>query len=253
MELSTSHHADGPSVWLMPRPKLGGRTILDELFNRFDGSYAGTWKAKFSGPQSIQNWKDACARVFDREGLTLSQVAAGFEAYERLYPTWPPTAQEFANICNPPVDPVAAYHEALSGLEARGKGEQGAWSHPAIFWAASGMRIELASQPGQFMKERWAAALKAQLARGTWEPIPEPRVLLPAPGKSPTSQEDAQRMLAKLGAQGITKTAKSDIDGKRWAKRIMERFERGDRSLKAFQIKEARIALGIKTDNEEES
>lgn len=250
MELSISHHADGPSIWLAPRPKLGGRTILDELFNRFDGSYAGTWKAKFSGPQSIQNWKDACARVFDREGLTLAQVAAGFEAYERLYPTWPPTAQEFANICNPPVDPIAAYHEALAGLEARCKGEHGVWTHPAIYWAASGMRVELGSQPGQFIKDRWVAALKAQLARGQWEEIPAPRVLLAAPGKSPTASAAAAIELAKLGAMGIMKSADSDIDHLRWARTILGGG--GTRAPTLYQIKEARRALGVQVEEGEE-
>lgn len=253
MELSTSPLAEGLTEWTAPRGgKMAGKSALDHLFNRLDGMYPGKWRTYFPSEQSIQNWKDECVRVFTEEGIRLDQIAVGLRECRRLYREWPPSVPQLADACNPPVDPVAAYHEALAGLEARGKGEQGAWSHPAIFWAASGMRVELASQPGQFMKERWASALKAQLARGQWEPVPPPRVLLPAPGKSPTSQEDAQRMLAQLGAHGITKTAKSDIDGKRWAKRIMERLERGDKTLKPFQIKEARLALGVQTENQED-
>jgi hypothetical protein len=183
--------------------------------------------------------------------IRLAQLVAGLRACRRQYPDWPPSVPELANACNPPVDPIAAYHEALAGLEARGKGEQGAWSHPAIYWAASGMRTELASQPGQFMRDRWTSALKAQLARGTWEEIPPPRVLLPAPGKSPTGQEDAHRMLAKLGALGITKTAKSDIDCKRWAKRMLEEQATGKKKYGHYELRLARVALGINMDNEE--
>jgi hypothetical protein len=75
-------------------------------------------------------------------------------------------------------------------------------------------------------------------------------VQLPAPGKSPTAPEEAKRMLLKLGAAGITKSASSKIDHKAWAKKIMARHERGDRSLKPFQLKEARQALGLQEPEE---
>lgn len=251
MELSTSTRADALTEWTAPRAKLDGISALDHLFNRLDGMYPGSWRKNFTTEQSIENWKAECEQVFIEEGVTLAQIATGLRECRRLHPGWPPTVPQFANACNPPVDPVQSYHEALAGLEARGKGEVGVWSHPAIFWAATGLSRDLALQPGQFMKDRWAAALKAQLARGAWDPIPPPRVLLPAPGKSQTGPEDAQRMLAKLGALGITKTAKAAIDGKRWARRIMERLDAGDKTLKPFQVKEARIALGINTETED--
>ena len=246
MELSTSHHVDGLNEWTMPRTKLKGESALQHLFNRLDGMYPGRWGKNFPGPVSIQNWKDECVRVFAEEGITLDQIAVGLRTCRRAHPEWPPSVPEFANACNPPVEPVAAYHEALAGLEARAKGELGAWSHPAIFWAASGMRGELASQPAQFMKERWAAALKSQLARGQWEEIPPPRVLLPAPGKSPTASTAAAIELAKLGAMGIMKSADSDIDHLRWARTILDGS--GKKPPTSYQIKEARRALGIKTE-----
>jgi hypothetical protein len=252
MELSTSPRADGLSIWIAPRIELKGKTLLDHLFNRLDGMYPGKWRQNFTNEQSIQNWKDECERVFIEEGIRPAQLDLGLRECRRLYRDWAPTVPQLADACNPPVDPIAAYHEALAGLEARGKGEQGVWSHPAIYWAASSLRAELASQPGQFMKDRWAAALKAQLARGGWEPIPAPRPQLAAPGKSPTAQADAQRMLAKLGALGITKSSSSDMDHMGWARKIMARLERGDKRLKPFQIKEARLALGINIENEED-
>ena len=252
MELSTSTLAEGLTAWTAPREKLGGLSVLDHLFNRLDGMYPGTWRKNFSTPQSIENWKAECERVFAEEGITPAHLAVGLRECRRQYRDWAPTVPQLADACNPPADPAMAYHEALAGLEARGKGEMGVWSHPAIFWSATGLSRDLASQPGQFMKDRWSAALKAQLARGAWDPIPPPRPQLAAPGKSQTSTVEAQRMLAKLGASGITKTAESEIDGKAWAKKIMARHERGDRSLKPFQIKEARLALGVHIENEGE-
>lgn len=252
MDLSTSTPADGLAEWTAPRAKLEGKSALDHLFNRLDGMYPGNWRKNFTTEQSVENWRAECLRVFAEEGITPAHLAVGLRECRRQYREWPPTVPQLADACNPPVDPAMAYHEALTGLEARGKGEMGVWSHPAIYWAASALCRDLASQPGQFMKDRWAAALKAQLARGTWEPIPAPRPQLPAPGKSQTSPVEAQRMLAKLGAAGITKTASSKIDGKAWAKKILARHERGDKSLKPFQVKEARIALGVKSENEED-
>lgn len=250
MELSTSPRADAIAYWTGPRDKLKGMSALDHLFNRLDGMYPGTWRQKFTSEQSVQNWRDECAQVFAEEGITLDQVAAGLRACRRTYPDWPPSVPQLAEACNPPIDPMVAYHEALAGLEARGKGEVGVWSHPAIYWAATGLSRELALQPGQFMKDRWAAALKTQLARGQWEVIPPPRVQLPAPGKSPTAPDEAKRMLAKLGAAGITKSASSKVDHKGWAKKIMARHERGDKSLKPFQLKNARQALGLQEPEE---
>ncbi|RFP19173.1 replication protein P [Duganella sp. BJB475] len=246
-----SHLVDGANEWTAPRTKLEGLSVLDHLFNRLDGMYPGKWRTYFPSEQSIQNWKDECARVFAEEGIRPAQLDVGLRECRRQYREWPPSVPQLADACNPPVDPVAAYHEALAGLEARGKGEHGAWSHPAIYWAASSLRAELRSQPGQFMRDRWAAALKAQLARGTWELIPAPRPQLAAPGKSETSKEAAAAELAKLGALGIFKTANSKIDGRGWARKIMDRFARGDKSLKPLQIKEARVALGINMENEE--
>jgi hypothetical protein len=252
MELSTSTRADGLTIWKAPRIELQGKTMLDYLFNRLDGMYPGKWSTYFKGEQSIQNWKDECEHTFLEEGIRPSQLDVGLRECRRLYRDWPPSVPQLVDACNPPVDPIAAYHEALAGLEARGKGEQGVWSHPAIYWAASRMRTELGSQPGQFIKDRWAAALKAQLARGTWEPIPAPRPQLAAPGKSESSPEHAQRMLAQLGAEGIFKTAGSKGDGRSWARKIMARFECGDKTLKPLQVKEARLALRINIENEGE-
>ena len=250
MELSTSTRADGLTEWTAPRQKLGGISVLDHLFNRLDGMYPGKWRTYFPSEQSIRNWRDECERVFAEEGITPAHLAVGLRECRRQYREWPPSVPQLADACNPPVDPAQAYHEAVAGLEARCKGEVGVWSHPAIYWAASGLSRSLTMQPVQAMKDRWAAALKAQLARGTWELIPPPRPQLEASGKSQTSTEQAKRMLATLGATGITKSASSKIDHKAWARKIMTRYERGDKSLRPFQLKNARQALGLQEPEE---
>jgi hypothetical protein len=253
-QLSTSTDAGDLSEWTRPRGgKMAGLSALDHLFNRLDGMYPGKWKTYFPNEQSIQNWKEECDRVFAEEGIALAHLAAGLRACRRLYREWPPSVPQLAEACNPPVDPIAAYHEALTGLEARARGEVGEWSHPAIYWAASGLRGDLASQPGQFIKDRWAAALRAQLARGTWEAIPPARVLLPAPGKSETSSEAAAFHLAKLGAMGILKTADTDIDCKRWAKQMLAKQSSGEKTHGHYELRMAREVLGegIKTEGDD--
>lgn len=250
MQLSTSTRADALVYWTAPRDRLEGKSALDHLFNRLDGMYPGTWSKQFKTEQSLQNWRDECVTVFAEEGISFEKAATGLRECRRRYPDWPPTVPQFAALCNPPVDPMEAYQEAIAGLEARGKGEVGVWSHPAIFWAATSLSRELLLQAGEFVKDRWAAALKLQLSRGQWEPIPPPRKQLPAPGKSPTAPDEARRMLANLGAAGITKSASSNVDHKAWAKKIMARHKRGDKSLKPFQLKDARQALGLQEPEE---
>lgn len=244
MELSTSPRTDVTSPWSTPRPKLGGISVLAHLFNRLDGMYPGKWKANFPGDKSVKNWEDECARVFEEEGITLAHIGAGLRACRKLYRDWPPSVPQFVDACLPPVDTVSAYHEAVAGMEARGKGEIGVWTHPAIYWAASKLARDLMVMPSAQIKERWAAVLKAQMALGTWEPIPEARAALAAPGASMLSAEDAAAMLAQLGAMSITKKA-SDFDHLRWAKRIIERHEHGDKRLSIIQIKDARAALRL--------
>lgn len=244
MELSTSTRAADLSPWKASRPKLGDISILDHLFNRLDGMYPGKWKANFPGEKSIANWKDECARVFDEEGITLTQIGVGLRACRKLYRDWPPSVPQFIDACKPPVDVVAAYHEAVVGMEARGKGEVGHWSHPAIFWAAARLSRELMNMPSAQIRERWAATLNAQLALGAWEPIPVAREALPAPGESMLSNEDAAAMLAQLGALAATRKD-SDFDHLRWAKRLLARHAEGDKRVTARQVKEAREAMGV--------
>lgn len=155
---------------------------------------------------------------------------------------WPPTLPEFKRLCRPGVDPLRAYYEAVAGVQARFAGEHGTWSHPAIYWAAMPMAVELREQPYSFVKSRWEAALAQQLASSTWPEIPRPMLALTAPGQSTTSREEAVRILRSLQAASITSNRRHDADPKAWAKRILEREAAGYDVL-PVQARDARAAL----------
>lgn len=174
-------------------------------------------------------------------GYTPREIKRGMAALEHR--EWPPTLPEFRKLCRPPIDPTEAYHQAVCGLEARGKGEMGDWSHPAIYWAAATLKQDLLMQPYAQVRERWAAAMKAQMERSEWAEIPAPRKELPAPGEAHLSREGAAKMLSELGAVGITKSGTTIPDGKRWARRIIERMASGDKTLLKIQIDMASEAL----------
>ena len=53
-------------------------------------------------------------------------------------------------------------------------------------------------------------------------------------------------MLAELEASGVTKSPRAThFDHKTWARKIMARLAKGDKSLHAMQITNAKTALGI--------
>lgn len=174
------------------------------------------------------------------EGLTHAELKAGKDALaDRVFP---PTLPEFKRLCQPGVDPLKAYYEAVNGVQARVAGEMGEWSHPAIYWASVPLGVELREQTYSQVKGRWEAALAKELAKGVWEGIPQPRLQLTAPGKTTTSREEASQRLRELSATGIVKDAWGN-DPKRWAKRILEREARGDKTLLPIQVRFAHEAL----------
>lgn len=231
------------SQWFEPHEALG-ISLMDHLFNRLDGAYPNKWRANFANQQAIDNWMESWVEAFEEEGITPAMVRDGLRVIRRRC-DWPPSCAEFIKACKPAVDPMVAYYEAVAGVQARASGEHGTWSHPAIYWAAMPMAFELKEQTYSQVKVRWERALESQMNRGTWEPIPPPMVALPAPGKGQLSREKAEQMLKEVEAAGVVKRAGDGIDHKRWAKQILEREKRGDKSLTAYQVKEARIAMGL--------
>ncbi|MES2148612.1 MAG: replication protein P [Pseudomonadota bacterium] len=236
------------SQWFEPHAELG-ISLMDHLYNRLDGAYPHKWRANFPDEQAIDNWAESWVEAFEEEGITPIDVKAGLKACRSRF-AWPPSCAEFIQACKPHGDATGAYHEAVAGLEARGKGERGSWSHPAIFWAATLLQRDLMGQTYSAVKDRWAAALKAQLERTEWAEIPMPRVQLAAPGKTKLSREGAAQMLRELEAQGvitkgITKKSGDNFDHKRWARRLLERVANGDKGLTIYQTNAASESLGL--------
>lgn len=213
---------------------------VEKLFHRMLLSYgkkfADQWAAA-DMDELIAHW------AHELGGYSGAEIKRGIDAMESH--TFPPTLPEFKKMCRAPLNDMATYYEAIAGLEARGKGEMGAWSHPAVYWAASFLRVDLMSQTHVQMRDRWSAALKAQMERSEWAEIPAARVLLPMPDTSPEAKKLAAKMMQELGAAGVIRKPTDNRDHKLWAKTIMARHDRGDKTLSMIQLQDARTALDI--------
>lgn len=234
------------SQWFEVHPSLG-IAFIDHLFNRLDGAYPHKWRSNFTNQQAIDNWAESWVEAFEEEGITAADVKSGLRECRKRF-AWPPSCAEFIQACKPALDPLMAYHEAVAGLEARGKGEAGVWSHPAVYWAASLLRADLMGQTYAQVKSKWEQVLKGQMERTEWADIPPARIALPAPDTSPAAKELATKMVRELGATGVIKTGRDGINHKRWAQKIMDRLERKDKSLSMIQIQFAKLALSIKEE-----
>ena len=232
------------SKWFEVHPGLG-ISMMDHLFNRLDGAYPHKWRSNFANQQAIDNWCESWAEAFEEERITPNDIKAGLKAVRSKF-DWPPSCAEFIKACRPDTDPLKAYYEAISGVQARAKGEMGYWSSPAVYWAAMPLSFDLGNQTYSQIKPRWERALAEQIERGQWESIPVPMIALPAPGKSELSRENASKMIADLGAAGVVKSAATQEDHKLWAKKIIERIKYGDQTISLIQRKFAEEAIANK-------
>ncbi|MGI4812128.1 MAG: replication protein P [Janthinobacterium lividum] len=235
-EISSSTCSHNP--WLSGHPKVGIAWI-DHLYNRLDGAYPNRWRAAFSGPTAIENWRETWSEAFVEEGLTPNMVGAGLKACRRMY-DWPPSLTEFIKACQPPINVDAAIYEAIAQMRARQTGKD-MWSDPAIFWAA--MKVgewDMVSSSFAQLRPRFEAALKAVLAQGEVLPVP-PRVeAIAAPGKSESTREFARERLAELGASEIIKPA--GVGNVRWAHLIVDAHAAGGK-VPLHKLEIARTAI----------
>lgn len=219
-----------------PFPEKWVRALLDKMLMQYGKKFTEQWGA-INPDKMAAHWGQELA------GYSGPEVGRGVVAMESR--DWPPTVPEFKRLCRPPVDTLAAYHEATAGLMARARGEHGSWSHPAVYWAATLLSRDLMGQTYGQVKDRWASVLSGQMANTEWVVIPPPRLQIEAPGKGELSKENATRMLQQLNASGIFKTSKDGVDSLRWARRILERVVGGDKSLSIAAINSAKEALGL--------
>lgn len=210
-----------------------------KLILRMQALYGAAFTRQWEGldPDSMaQCWAEELA------GYSAEEIRRGLDGCRTS--KFPPTLPEFLTMCRPPIQPEVAFHEAVSGMVARRRGEIGSWSHPAIYWAA--VRVGNTDMLGMgygALRARWEGALREMLAAGRWAPIPQPALALPAPGSGLTDRAEASARLAELGASGLL--AKRGTP-KAWTQRILER-DASDRRPATAVVAMAQAALAKAT------
>jgi len=187
-------------AWFTPSKALDGLAPIDHLFNRLDGLYPQRWRGNFKNDQSVTNWREAWVEGLVEEQINPSEVKRGLE-HCRKYLAWPPSFAEFLSACRPPIDPEAAYHEALEQLRRRKDGNDN-WSHQAIFWTAIEIgEFDLKISNWQSMQSRWTSKLKSTLEKRDLPEIPPRREALPEPGQTTPDRERVTRHIDALKAK----------------------------------------------------
>jgi hypothetical protein len=199
-------------------PEAWVEHLFERMLLEYGKRFGDQW-AQCDMDKLIAHWAAELA------GYSGAELKRGVDALATR--DWPPTLPEFKRMCRPPIDPMRAYYEAVAGVQARFAGEFGTWSHPAIYWAAMPMAVELREQAFSAVKARWETALAEQLGRGEWEEIPKPMLQLSAPGMAATSSAKAREAIKQLVGQVVHKPA--DGDPKGWAQRILDRAAAGQK------------------------
>jgi hypothetical protein len=222
MNAPTTSSTFKQSVWLEMHPKLG-ISLMDHLFNRFDGAYPNRWRAAFASEQAISNWRESWAEAFDEEGLTPQMISDGLKVCRKTY-DWPPSITEFMKACKPQINVDAAIYEAIEQMRKRQHGRD-VWSNPAIYWAASKVgEFDMISQSFSSIKPRFESALKKVL-EGEVLPVPARVAALPAPGAAESTREYGAQRLEELGASEAFKRGPRG-PGLHWAHQIIAEDKR---------------------------
>lgn len=214
------------------------RTWIEKLFDKMLLSYGKKFTDQWIGADPgklITHWAEELA------SFTGDELKRGYAALDAR--DWPPTLPEFKRMCRPPVDSTVAYYEAVNGLQARERGDKGEWSHPAIFWASASMAHDLRSQGYTQIKDRWEKALREQMEKGQWAPIPEVMQALPAPGQTKLSRADADKMVQELNAAAVNAANRSDH--RAWIGKVLERAKAKDSTLPSISVQFAREAMKV--------
>ena len=200
-----------------PQAALGpGDAVFTEMTLLYGSRFGQQWAGLT--PREIKTaWNQRLA------DYTPAEIQRGLDACSAL--DWPPSLPEFMRLCRPALNAEAAYHEAVAGMVARNSGERGEWSHPGIYWAA--VRVtshDLLSMGWQAIRGRWEAALRDVMAKGRWDPVPEPTKALPAPGKAHLSREQqrqAMEQVRNVAESASPERSASGRDPLAWARKII--------------------------------
>lgn len=231
-ELLTSRQQPLPRAWV--------EKISAHMLMTYGKRYTDLWGA--TDPKAwVSYW---CAQL---AGFSAAEIKRGMDALDTR--EWPPTLPEFKRLCRPPLDPQAAFYEALDGVQARERGERGIWSHPAIFWAAVKVGAHDIKNSGYAqIQKRWESALQAIFEAGGYQPIPDPALSLPAPGKTALTRESEARLMAELGASGLLS---KKANPRAWIARVRERQRASDPTLPAAAIRAADAAERVDPKGDE--
>ncbi len=213
------------------------KKLIEWLFEKMLLKWGKQFADKWAVADAEKLKKEWAKELFGLSEIEFRRGVAKLNSLER-----PPSQPEFLKACRPEVNPLTAYYEAVEGCRSREQGEVGTWSHPAIFWASVRVSAyELKTQTYSQIRQRWEAALAAELAKSHWDEIPAPMVALPAPGKDKLSREEATKMMETLKAKTVVNTNRGD--GKDWARKILNRKKDGDNTLLPIQVQFAQMAL----------
>jgi|ERR1051326_1208638 hypothetical protein len=196
--------------------------LLGKLKKDYGKRFTDQWK-DFSDQQIADNWLEA---LYDYSIYELMTGYVGLRDKD-----WPPSIPEFLNLCRTKIDYEKAYWEALGGIQARQRGEVGTWSHPAIFFASTGLYHDILNLPYDKLKSRWEMALDRELSKNNWPNIPVPPKQITNDPK--ITKEEAEKMMREINDNHKTfKTGPKDA----WFKGILDRHKKGDKSLLPVQI-----------------
>ncbi len=234
-----------PSISERERDPMGW--LFGEIYGRFGNAFIDKFRSGevVNGSDvGIENMKAVWAQQIREHRMSFGEIKRGLQGCDRL--KFPPSWPEFFALCRPVPTVDDALREAVQQIPLRATGED-VWSHPAIYWAAHRVGFhDVVHQGGTALRQRMEVALASVLA-GDVLPVPPATVVpaLPAPEVSAEVVEQARADVAGM-ARGTVKTATSDGDHLRWARQIVERARKGDRSITLYRLRSAEEALGLR-------
>lgn len=204
------------SIWLRPNPNRDNKSMMEILFGRMSGMYPNKWGLAFPDDKAIKAWEETWIEAFDREGITPHDVGLGVQNCLRMF-DWPPSLPEFLRACRPHLEADVAFFEAIREMRKRSQGEDGQFSHPAIYHAAVMIgQYDLLNGNYQTLGSRWKAVLTAQLSLGQWAEVPAVLKELPAPERTEEQKQAARRVTAMVAS--APQNSKSPY---RWIEKIL--------------------------------
>ena len=161
--------------WRSPMSQLDGISMIDHLFNRFDGMYPNVFKANFKNHDAMENWKNAWAEGFIEDGVTLQEIKGGL-VYSRREYDYPPSYAKFLKACRY-CDYETLFIEAVKGHGKRAHNEKYDFKYPVSYFAGVRFGVyDMRNSVYKDVKERWKNCVDTVMRKGFGE-VPE---VLPA-------------------------------------------------------------------------